>query len=294
MPLLRLPLWAIARTSQPVFSSAVCHPLPEVDRVVAAERRERRVGLDEDRLRPVSAEDDVAVQVVAARVRGPLEADERREPAGLVVGLGGLDDFLPGRAVGARAGHREPLRHLVRAEALDDVERGLHALAGLDQVVPLAALLRREQLGVAAHELREEPEAVGVVRDDEEVERARELHGLAAGGRDLLAAREPVGLAGREPRARGAGVHRERGVQVRVAEERPHREVAPRVRRVDGLLRERLLDGGLVGLAGVLGERRSRHPQGHEGSDRESAARFQSHCGLLFRGQNARPPDWRA
>ena len=79
------------------------HPLPEVARVVAAERLLRRVGLDLAGLLAVVAEDDVAVQVVAAGVRGPLVADEGGELPGLVVLLGGSDVVVPRGLVGRRA-----------------------------------------------------------------------------------------------------------------------------------------------------------------------------------------------
>ena len=57
------------------------HPLPQVAGIVAAQRL-HGVGLDQAGLGAVLAEDDVAVQVVAAGVGGPLEADERREAPG--------------------------------------------------------------------------------------------------------------------------------------------------------------------------------------------------------------------
>ena len=50
---------------------------PQILGVVAAERLDRRVRLDLPRLVGAVAEDDDAVQIVAARVRGPLVADER-------------------------------------------------------------------------------------------------------------------------------------------------------------------------------------------------------------------------
>ena len=73
-----------------------------------------------------------------------------------------------------------------------------------------------------------------------------ELHRLAARRGDLLAPGEAVGIARGEPRAECARVHRERGVQVRVAEERAGREVAARVGRVGRLGGKRSLDLGLV------------------------------------------------
>ncbi len=65
-----------------------------------------------------------------------------------------------------------------------------------------------------------------MIGDDEEVERPRELGRLAAGGHDLLALGEVVGVARRQPGTEGARIHGERRVQVGVAEERPGWEVA--------------------------------------------------------------------
>ena len=260
------------------------HPLPEVLGVVVAERRQRGVGLDEARLRAVPAEDDVAVQVVAAGVHGPLVADEGREPARVVVGLGRLDRLLPGRAVGLGARGREALGHLARAEALDDVERGLHALSGVNQVVPFLALLRPQQGRVAAHQQREEAHAVRVVGDHEEVERPRELHRLPGRRRDLLAPGEAVGVARRQPRTGRAGVHRERGVQVRVAEERPRWEIAARVRRVRRLRRQDPLEARLRDDSGVTfaefligSDGRQRETADHAGGQQAGAEHSSHH-----------------
>ena len=81
-----------------------------------------------------------------------------------------------------------------------------------------------------ANRSREEAHVVGMVGDDEEVERTRELRRLAGGGGDLLALGEAVGVARPEPGAERAGIEGERGVQVRVAEERPGRESCARHR----------------------------------------------------------------
>ena len=71
------------------------------------ERLHRGVRLDQAGLGAVVAEDDVAVQVVAAGVGGPLVADERGEAARIVGLFGGLDRLLPGRAVGGVPGRGE-------------------------------------------------------------------------------------------------------------------------------------------------------------------------------------------
>ena len=90
-----------------------------------------------------------------------------------------------------------------------------------------------------------------MVGDHEEVERARQLDGLAGVGGDLFTASEAVGVLGRQARAESTGVQRVRGVQVRVAEQRQRGERAARVGRIAGLGRVYLLELGLVGGAGV-------------------------------------------
>lgn len=106
---------AVVRDGQHVAARLLLgrgHPLPEILGIVAAERFLSGVRLDQARLRAVLAEDDVAVQVVAARVRGPLEADEGREPPRIVELLGRLDGLQPGRAVGLGAGQGKPSGNL--------------------------------------------------------------------------------------------------------------------------------------------------------------------------------------
>ena len=76
------------------------HPFPQLDRIVAAVRRIHGERVDLARLVAVVAEDDVAMQVVAAGVRGPLVADEGGEAARLVEMLRGGDRLLPRAAIG--------------------------------------------------------------------------------------------------------------------------------------------------------------------------------------------------
>lgn len=65
-----------------------------------------------------------------------------------------------------------------------------------------------------------------MVRDDEEIERTRQLGREPGRGGDHIAARELVGLARAERRPRHAGIEREGRVEVRVAEQRTGGEVA--------------------------------------------------------------------
>ena len=164
------------------------HPFPQLDRIVAAVRRIDGERLDLARLVAIVAEDDIAMQVVAAGVRGPLVADEGGEAAGLVEMLRGGNRLLPRAAIGARSREiHEVLRERSVREGDDDLDRGVRALAGLDHVVPFAAGRVGEDFGLAREQIRKEAHIVGVIGDHEEVERTRELHRLAGGGGDLLA-----------------------------------------------------------------------------------------------------------
>ena len=84
-------MWASGEHLAAGLFFVIGHPFPQVAGIVAAERRLGGEGLDQAGLRAVVAEDDVAVQVVAAGVRGPLVADEGGEMAGVVGLVGRLD-----------------------------------------------------------------------------------------------------------------------------------------------------------------------------------------------------------
>ena len=193
------------------------------------------------------------MKIVAASVRGPLIADESRETARFIGFFRRLDRFAPGAAIGRRPRRREALRHLPLAEAGDDIDGGLRALAGIDLVVPLPALRRRQQAGIAADQLREKAHAVRMVRYDQEIQRSRKFGALSAGSDDFLALGKTIGVLRAEPSAERARVHRERSVQVRVAEVRPRRKIAPRIWRVRRLGGKRLLGRLLVERADVSG-----------------------------------------
>jgi hypothetical protein len=134
-------------------------------------------------------------------------------------------------------------------EGDDHLDRGVRAPARLDHLVPPSAGRVRQQGGLARQQLREEAHVVGMVGHDQKVERSGQLHLLAAGRRDLLAAGQTIGVGWVQTRAEGARVERDRSVEVRIAEERARGEVAARVRRV-GRLPRRLLGGRPVEGAG--------------------------------------------
>ena len=74
-------------------------PIPEVDGVVAALRLQGGVGLHHAGIVFAIPIDNDAMEIVATGVGSPLEADECSELPGIVVGLGGVDDLLPGVSV---------------------------------------------------------------------------------------------------------------------------------------------------------------------------------------------------
>ena len=156
----------------------------------------------------VIAEDDVAVKIVAVGVGGPFVADKRGEAAGLVVVFRGGDGFLPGALVGACAGEiHEVLRKCAVREGHDDFDGCITAFAALDHVIPLAAGGICKDFRFAGEEVGEEAHVVGMIGDDQEVQRAGKLGGLAAGSHDFLAAGEAIGVARAEPAAKGSGIH---------------------------------------------------------------------------------------
>ena len=79
---------------------------PQVFRIVTSHRPHGRVRLDLARLVGAVAEDHDAMQVVAPGVRRPFIADEGREAAGVVVGLGRAEVLFPSRTIERRAGQR--------------------------------------------------------------------------------------------------------------------------------------------------------------------------------------------
>src|SRR4029434_3481710 len=98
------------------------HPLPQVARVVAAQGLYGCVGFDKARLGRVVTENDVAMQVVAAGVRRPFEADEGGETARIIRLLGCLHGLRPSAAVGGCARERkDSFGHLSLAEGDDNV-----------------------------------------------------------------------------------------------------------------------------------------------------------------------------
>ena len=140
--------------------------LPEVFRILAVELRERQGAVRDAR---IAAEEHVAVQVVAAD-GGPLETDDRGEAAGLVVLVGQRRVGLPGIAHGLVALDGR----LLAGQRGDDLHRRREdrvLVAGGQGVVPLPAVLRGQDLGIAAQQLRHQPVHLGVVGDHEEIER---------------------------------------------------------------------------------------------------------------------------
>ena len=140
------------------------HPFPQVARIVAAERRIDRERLDQARALAVLTKDDVAMQVVAAGVRRPLEADEGRKSARLVGVVRGFDGFAPGAAIGGGAGQRHDFfREGALGKRHDDFDGCVRSLARLDHVVPPAARRVGEHFRLAREQVRKKSHVVGMI-----------------------------------------------------------------------------------------------------------------------------------
>ena len=203
-------------------------------------------------LSPLSRKMTLRCRLFPPGVRGPFVANEGRESARIVRLFRRLDRLLPGASVGGRAGERkERLRERSLRKRNDHFDRRIGSLSRLDHVVPPAASGIGQDVGLAGKEVRKEPHIVGVVGNHEKIERPRELRRLSRRRDNLLALGEAIGVARAEPSTERAGVERKHRVQVRVAEERPGRKVASRVRRVSPLVGKHLVGGILVERAHI-------------------------------------------
>jgi len=237
------------------------HPVPEFLRVLAVPGRERE---HLARASLTVAQQHVAVQVVAARRRRPLEADERGELPGLVVLVGHDGRALPDRhhqrARDLRVGqHRWQCVGRLRADQLGHRRRGLGA-ARLDHATPPLDGAVAHQLRVALVDLGDESEPLGVVAQDDEVERPRQARRQARRRNHLLAAGDAVGLLGREAIAGRERVTRVGAVQVGVAPQDARRVLAAGVRRIGLRLGRRLARrDGNVHVLDILHDAAHRH-----------------------------------
>ena len=247
-------------------------PLVQVQRVGRAYRRLGRVGHHLPRLLRALAEDHVAVQVVARHERGPFEPDQRGEPARVVVAFRRIDDLFPDRSIGAPAGRvfrqhlgvDPPLR-----EGRDQIERrrGRGRAPRLQSLVPGPRLVELQDVRLARRQVVEEPHRVGMVGDHQPVQRPPQPGGLPAGGHDLLAAREAIGIVQPQPRAEQAGIDRQAGVQVRVAPQNLVGKTALGVWRIDLAAvkpRQGLLGRHELGQCGGCGNQGGTKQQGYQ------------------------------
>lgn len=133
------------------FLLVTCHPLSEIARVVAAQMAQRRIRDDLADLTFVIAGEDVAREIVAARVRSPLRADDGSEPAGAIVLLGSRDGVVPSRLERRHVRRvHERLRKRAMRKDLDDLDGRLGTLS------PPEELCERNYLN---REVRENEEA---------------------------------------------------------------------------------------------------------------------------------------
>src|ERR1700722_19491996 len=121
-----------------------------------------------------------------------------------------LDRLTPRAAIRGRAWCRKSFRQLTFAKTGNDIDRRLRTLAGIDFVIPFAALWRGHQPRISAHQLREKAHPVRVIRHHQEIQRPRKFRMLATGSDDLLALGKTIGVLWTEPGAERASVHRKR------------------------------------------------------------------------------------
>ena len=88
----------------------------------------------------------------------------------------------------------------------------------MDHLVPSLTLGVGHDGRSAAHQQREESEAVRVISYYQEIQRPRQFHRLAGVGSHLFALGKAIGVTGVQPGTGSAGVHRIGGMQVRIAE----------------------------------------------------------------------------
>ena len=220
------------------------HPGPELLGVFAVPGRERK---HLARASLAVAQQHVAVQVVAARRRRPLEADERGELAGLVVLVGHDGRALPHRhhqrARDLRVGqHRWQCVGRLRADQFGYRRGGLGA-ARLDHAAPALDGAVAHQRRVAVVDLGDEPETLAVVAQDDEIERPRQARRQARRRDHFFAAGDAVGLLRREAIAGRECVSGIGAVQVGVTPQHACRVLAAGIRRI-GLRLGRRLAGG--------------------------------------------------
>ena len=112
-----------------------------------------------------------------------------------------------------------PFRGSCRASiALTPGVVGEPALPALDQIVHPASELRLQQIGIRLGDHRRQAEILGMIGDDQEVQRPLQARADARARRDLLAAGEPIGLVRPQPATHHSGIGRVGRVEVRVAE----------------------------------------------------------------------------
>ena len=170
MPLARFPLWAIARTSPPVFFS--------------------------------------------------YSASHFQRARGLVLPSGGI-------GLVDQCGGELALR-----EHADQLHRYADAFTPLDALVPIPADRIREDVLLAGTQVRKEAHVVRVIGDHQKIERTGQAGRRPVARDDFVTASKTIPVVESEPVSKRSCIHRDIGVQVRVAPKRPARKAALRVGRV--------------------------------------------------------------
>ena len=209
----------------------------EIERVGRADRRLRDHRYDLQRARRAVTQKHVAVQVVALDERGPFIADDRREPARLVVFLRGLDHLFPHGIVDLRPRRvivDDALRQGLLSKSGDRVDRsrGGFLSTGLHAFVPGLSFRIGEDVGCTPGDILGKAHQVRMVGDHQPIERTGELDRLVGRRCDLLATREAVGLFQPERVAEQPGIGRKPRVQMGIAPVDMARKTALRIGRI--------------------------------------------------------------
>ena len=157
----------------------------------------------------------------------------------------------------------------------------LRGLSRLHQVVPLLGHRHGQKFGLAGLEIGDQSHLVGVIGNDQEIQRSRQLGLLPAGAGDLFALGEAIRIRRQQLGAGGTGIQRQSGVQVGIPEVDARRVISAGcgwrgAAGCSGWLSSALL--GFLARASSNKRRRS-HSKNHGGS--ESRQRFRT-GGLPF------------
>ena len=209
------------------------------------------------------------MEVAATGARRPFISDEGREDAGLVELLRRRREALPDRL---RECVLPGQRILACHHSLTPHQVCLAVFAPLHEIVNPATELRPQEIGVRLRDHRGQPQVLGVIGNDQEIEWANEPRPYAGAGHDNLPPRESVRVIRPQDVAEHASIGGVGGVHVGIAPEHPLRKSTSEMR---GVLPSAdsyagAVDGDILSLNGR--SRKCRYPYQPEGGQYSLAA----------------------